>query len=122
VGLYLANAVAPVAGQDVPVVTLLNAILIVDAIAAALWYLGLAARGAGGVAHLRRATAAAGPAGWGEMDPTGSACTGSVGSTGASTGGSTTHTSSVVNRCAVAPDSCQRENCGEAQPCKLAYG
>ncbi len=79
VGFDLAGAVAPVAGQDVAVVTLLDAILIVDSVAAALWYLGLAARGAGGVAHLdRAAAAAAGPAGRVEMDATGSASAGSA--------------------------------------------
>jgi hypothetical protein len=124
VGLDLAGAVAPVAGQDVPVVTLLDAILIVDSIAATLWYLGLAARGAGGVAHISRATAAAGPGGRVEMDAAGCA-TGSAGS-GAAVGACTSRVASRacsgLNRCTAAATFCQRENCDEAEPCKLACG
>ena len=60
VGLDLAGAVAPVAGQDVPVVTVLNAILIVLSIAAGLRILGLAARGVGAFASPRATRRAAG--------------------------------------------------------------
>jgi hypothetical protein len=125
VGLDLASTIAPIAGQDVPVVTLLDAILIVDSIAAALWDLGRAARCAGGVAHLGRATAPAGPGGRVEIDATASASTGSAGSgvaRGATTSGTSSRASSVYNRCGVAANSCQRENCDEAEPHKLAYG
>jgi len=56
VGLDLADTIAPVAGQGVPVVTLLDAILIVDPVAAGRGILGLAALGALGVAHIGRST------------------------------------------------------------------
>jgi hypothetical protein len=129
IGLYLANAIAPVARQRVPVVTLLDAILIVLSVAAALWYLGFAADGVRAVAPTRRAPAAAtGPGGRVQIDATACASTGSAGSAGSGAArGATTSWSpsrgySLLNRCWAAANSCERENRGEAEPCELACG
>jgi hypothetical protein len=61
----MANTIAPVTGQDVPVVTLLDAVLIVDPVAAGLRILGLATRGVGAFASPRATRRAAGRGGSG---------------------------------------------------------
>src|ERR1039457_986474 len=61
VGLDFADAVATIAGQYVAVIALLDAALIVDAVAAALWHLDDAARGVGAVADTGRSSGSSGP-------------------------------------------------------------
>jgi hypothetical protein len=117
VGLDLAGAVAPIAGHRVPVVTFLDAVLIVDSVATTLRR--FAARGVRGVACLR-GTGAAGCDACGEIDagPTGSARSGVA--TGASASHRASLASGALNGCTAAANSCQRDNCGEAEACKLA--
>jgi len=68
VGLDFADAVATIAGQYVAVIALLDAALIVDAVAAALWHLDDAARGVGAVADTGRSSGSPGPTHWGRDD------------------------------------------------------
>jgi len=117
VGFDLAGAIAPIARQRVPVVTLLNAILIVDSIAAALWDLGSAANGAFGVAHIGCATGrrATRPDGRDERS------TASV-LPAAAKRASTSLADSSLNTCTAAANYCECAGRGEAETKKLACG
>ena len=119
VGFDFADTIAPVAGQGVPVVALLDTTLIVLSVAAGLRKLSLAAHGAGAVADRAAARRAAGRGRSHGVDdvPTGRSAHARLRST---------HTTAscaclALDRRTVASNCRQRKNHRETGPCQMGY-
>jgi len=118
VGLDFADAVATIAGQNVAVIALLDAALIVDAVAAALWHLDDAARDVGAVADAGRSSGPPGPAhGGGDNDETASSATANSGSSSLRSRNAAT---CIFDGRRGATESSDCENCREACSRELA--
>ena len=119
VGLDLANAIATIAGKHVPVVAFLG--WLVDPIAAARRYLGLAAQGALGIAHIGGSAggrAAGATSGAGRDNSGGATACSGLGTSAWINASPTASTDSST----AAANACERENCGESATDKLACG
>ena len=119
----LACAVAPVAGQDVAVVTLLNSILIVLSVAACLRILGLAARSVVAFACPRAARRAARRGGSGaEVDvPTDRSASARIRTGHASLAATASRASGVFDGCVATSNCRQRKNHRKAGLCQRGY-